>query len=168
MITDKFKNGQIGFTLIETLVSLVILTLTLIPILNLSNSINRVTESIQDNMIASGLAQEGIEIIRNMRDTNWFNNRAFDLNLGEGVVNQPYQYRVEWQSVWPGTYANTPLNISNGMYTYFPGEVSKFTRTITITKINAGELSVVSQVSWTDGRGNSRSISAEDHLFNWK
>ncbi len=159
----KFLNNQKGFTLVETLVSLVILTVALIPILNLSTSAARVSATVQDNLVASGLAQEGIEVIRAVRDTNWFNNRAFDFGLSNG------DYRVEWNStVLLSLGSNPALNLNNGQYTYSGGTPSKFSRTITITKVNAGELKVVSQINWLGRSNDAKSITAEDHLFNWR
>ena len=155
------KSG--GFTLVETLVSLVILTIALIPILNLSTSTSRVSSTIQDNLIASGLAQEGIEVVHAMRDTNWFNNRAFDYNLGDGV------YQVEWNSTTLLSLGGSPvLNLNNGLYTYSGGTPTKFSRTVTITKVNAGELKIVSQVTWLARSNDPKSIVGEGHLFNWK
>lgn len=149
--------------MVETLVSLVILTVALIPILNLSSNIERTSSTIQGNLVAAGLAQEGIEVIRAIRDTNWFNNRAFDSGLGNGV------YQIEWNSTMLLSLGDSPaLNLNNGRYTYTGGLPTQFSRTITITKINAGELKVVSQVDWQERSNNSKSITAEDHLFNWR
>lgn len=163
----KTSNGTgsltAGFTLVETLVSLVILTSALIPIMNLSEGATRASAIIQDNLIASGLVQEGIEVVRAIRDTNWFNTRAFDSGLSDGV------YQVEWNSTTLLSIAGNPvLRLNNGQYTYSGGTPTKFIRTITITKINNGELRVTSQVTWPDRSSGTRSVSAEDHLFNWK
>lgn len=157
------SKSQEGFTLVETLVSLVILAVALIPIMNLSSSISKVNSALQDSLVASGLAQEGIEVIRAIRDTNWFNNRAFDSGLSDGI------YQVEWNSTTLLSYNNNPtLNLNSGRYTYTNGTPSKFSRTIAITKINTGELKVVSTVTWIERGGINKSIGAESHLFNWK
>lgn len=159
----KILNFQAGFTLIETLVSLVILTTAIIPIINLSNSASRVASEVQDNLVASGLDQEGIEVIHAIRDTNWFNNRAFDSGLSNGT------YQMEWNSTALLSFGGNPvLNLNNGRYTYTGGTPSKFKRTVTITKINTGELKVVSQVTWIGRSNEAKSITAEDHLFNWR
>lgn len=162
-LQNKPTKKQAGFTLIETLVSLVILTVVLIPISNLSNSITRVNASLQDNLIAAGLAQEGIEVVRAIRDTNWFNNRAFDYGLNDGA------YQTEWDSTTLLSLNGNPvLKLDNGKYNYSTGTSTKFSREITITKINLGELKATSTVTWI-GRGSiNKSIDAELHLFNWK
>jgi prepilin-type N-terminal cleavage/methylation domain-containing protein len=168
----KIYNQQQGFTLVEALVSLVILTVALIPILSLATNALRVSSEIQDNLVASGLAQEGVEVIRAIRDTNWFSGNSFDTNLGSGVIGDSTTYQVEWDSIPPlQTNASPLLNILNGRYSHSTGggwAPTKFSRTVTITKINAGELRVVSQVTWQGRYNSSKSIVAEDHLFNWK
>lgn len=174
-ITNRFETkprsgyGSLcaGFTLVETLVSLVILSVALIPIINLSGGTSRASSNIQDNLIASGLAQEGIEVVRAIRDTNWFNSRAFDSGLSDGV------YQAEWDSTTLLSLGDNPvLKLDNGLYNYSTGTPSKFKRAITITKIEQGgignELKVTSTVTWFEQGGIDRSISAELHLFNWK
>jgi len=174
MITHSTKklilNSSKGFTLVETLVALVILTVALVPILTLSSSASRVSISLQDNLISSGLAQEGVEVIRAIRDTNWFNGNPFNLGLGSDTIGVSTDYRVEWNSTSNNlsSIGTQPLNLNNGRYTYSGGSITKFSRTITITKINAGELRVVSQVTWQSRYSISKSVTAESHLFNWK
>lgn len=161
--TFKYLNIETGFTLVETLVALVILTTALIPILTVSSSASRTSATIRDDLIAAGLAQEGIEIVRAIRDTNWFNGRAFDSGLTTGT------YEAEWNSTTLLSFgSNPPLNLNNGLYTYSGGVPTKFTRTITITKINAGELKIVSQINWPAQSNTIKSLSTEEHLFDWK
>ncbi len=155
------KSG--GFTLVETLVALVILTTALIPILTVSTSASRTSALIRDDLTASGLAQEGIEVVRAIRDTNWFNDRVFDFGLTAGT------YETEWNSTTLFSFDNNPpLNLNNGLYTYSGGTPTKFTRAITITKVNAGELKIVSQITWLAQSNTLKSITAEEHLFDWK
>jgi prepilin-type N-terminal cleavage/methylation domain-containing protein len=159
----KSLNSEKGFTLVETLVALVILSVALIPILNLSTDSARISSNIQDNLIASGLAQEGIEVVRAIRDTNWFGNQTFDAGLANG------SYRAEWNSTTLLDLSNNPpLLLNNGLYNYTTGTPTKFTRIVTISKVNAGELKITSQITWNVRANNTKTITAEDHLFNWK
>lgn len=160
---QKISNQEKGFTLVETLVSLVILSAVLVPVINLSSAVTRTSSTVRDNLIAAGLAQEGIEVVRAMRDTNWFSSREFDSGLNAG------SYQVQWDSSSLLSLAgNPPLNLNNGIYTYSGGTPSTFTRTINITKVNTGELKVISEVSWTERSDNTKSTIAETHLFDWK
>src|ERR1035437_5439116 len=63
------KQKNRAFTLVETLVAIAIFTVSLVAIMSvLASSITSTTYAKQ-KMVASYLAQEGIEYIRNMRDT---------------------------------------------------------------------------------------------------
>lgn len=152
-----------GFTLIEALVALVILTLAIGPALVLSSNVSSTASVIQNNLIAANLSQEGLEVVRALRDANWFNGLPFDNGLAAGI------YRIEWNAnALIDLGSNPPLKISAGLYNYSSGTDTIFKRTITITKINAAELRIISDVTWT-GRGNNfRDIKTESHLFDWK
>jgi len=154
-----------GFTLIEAMVALVLVTLAMGPVFILATSSVNVASRIEHNLIASNLAQEGIEVIRNIRDTNWLNGVDFDNNLPAGA------WRIEWDTIGGGLMAvgsNPVLKKNNGLYNYSTGTNTVFRRTITISKPNSGELILISSVAWIE-RGNiNKTVSAESHLFDWK
>ena len=56
---------QRGFTLIEAMVALVLITIAMGPVFILATSSVNVASRIEHNLIASDLAQEGIEVIAN-------------------------------------------------------------------------------------------------------
>ncbi|MDO8496612.1 MAG: prepilin-type N-terminal cleavage/methylation domain-containing protein, partial [bacterium] len=152
-----------GFTLIEALVALVILTTALGPALVLSSNISSTASVIQNNLIAANLSQEGVEVIRALRDANWHNGLSFDSGLSDGI------YRIEWNSNSLITLgSNPPLKLSTGLYNYSSGTDTLFKRTVTITKINSEELRVISDVTWTERGNRARDVRAESHLFDWK
>jgi len=159
------NNANKGFTLIEAMVALVLVTVAMGPVFILATSSVNVASRIEHNLTAANLTQEGVEVIRNIRDTNWLNGSAFDNNLSVGT------WRVEWNTAggWLATVGSNPvLKKDNGLYNYSTGTDTLFRRTITIAKPNSGELTVISSVTWTE-RGNiSRTVSAESHLFNWR
>ena len=64
-------NGA-GFTLVEILVSLSIFSIALTAIFYLLTSNLKEASLIENNFIASGLVQEGMEVVRNIRDRDWF------------------------------------------------------------------------------------------------
>ena len=157
------KLNSKGFTLIEALVSLVILTVALGPALVLSSNISSTASVIQNNLIAANLAQEGVEVIRALRDASWYNGLSFDTGLADGI------YRTDWNSnILITLGSNPPLKVSDGLYNYSSGTETMFKRTITITKINSEELRVVSDVTWTERGNRTRDVKVESHLFDWK
>lgn len=62
---------QKGQTLIETLVAAFILAMGITAALGLASYSLNATTQIKQQVIAMGLAREGVEVIKNMRDTNW-------------------------------------------------------------------------------------------------
>lgn len=163
MLIRQEKSNNTGFTLIEALVSLVLLSLAIVPALYLSTTAVSSALLIEHNLIAANLAQEGVEVIRAMRDANWFNNSVFDSGLSAGI------YRVEWNSDSLIPLGSNPfLKINNGLYNYTSGTDTIFKRTVDITKISSSELRVVSTITWTEKGNRNKNIPVESHLFNWK
>lgn len=174
----RLLSSQSGISLIEAMVALLILTVGLIPAMAIVSSSNNLSALIKNNLIAANLSQEGVEIVRGLRDANWFvspsGSVAFDYGLSDGT------YRVEWDTNIQGTPvklpqpvgANPPLKFdsSTGLYNYSTGVDTQFRRTVTISLVvntcNC-ELKVVSEVTWNE-RGRSRVVRAESHLFDWK
>jgi len=148
------------------LVSLVILTIALAPTLALTNFALHISTSLRNNLVAAGLTQEGIEVVRALRDNNWLSGKYFNEGLGDDDAIMVY--RAQWDSSsLIEDDPNMKLKLNNGVYSYSIGNDTPFSRVITITRISPQELKITSTVSWQE-RGRSRSIQAESHLFNWK
>jgi prepilin-type N-terminal cleavage/methylation domain-containing protein len=64
----KFENG---FTMIEIVIAIFILSLCLVAILSAFSVVTILTSDSADRLTGAYLAQEGMEIVRNIRDTNW-------------------------------------------------------------------------------------------------
>lgn len=159
----RFSSGQSGFTIVEAMITLVVLTVALIPALFLSTQATNAGFLIRNNLVAANLAQEGVEIIKSIRDSNWFQDLAFDANLTAGT------WRVDWNSdALIALGVNPALKVNNGLYNYSVGTDSMFKRTVTVTAVNAAELSIISEVTWTERGNRPKSIQAESHLFNWR
>lgn len=165
-----------GTTIIEALVVIIILSLGLIPSLTVILAVNSISSSIINDLVAANLAQEGIEVIRAVRDANWFSTppRLFDAGLSAGI------YRVQYNSVANGSTTfllaedgNPSLKIdANGLYNYTTGDDTNFRRRITIVKdpTLAGcncELRIISEVTWPVKK-TTRTLTVEAHLFNWR
>ena len=159
------KSHECGFTLVEALAALAVLTVGLVPIMMAAFSATGVADSLRNDMIASNLAQEGIEVVRAVRDTNWFKGLpAFDpstITMGD--------HQVVWNSTTiTAAYTNIPLKIDgNGVYNYTTGTNTIFYRKVTLTQISASEIQVISDVTWKDRKQN-RDIKIESYLFDWK
>ena len=60
-----------GFTLIELIIAILILAVATIGVYNSFSTVVIFTDGVSSRLTAAYLAQEGIEIVRNMRDNNW-------------------------------------------------------------------------------------------------
>ncbi len=168
---DRFTNVHIrsGFTLVETLVAISILLIAVVgPMSAISKSLMQMTIA-RDQMIAINLAQEGIEAVRQKRDSNV-------LEVIAGVpgaswmsgLNQP-RYKVDLGAVIFCGASCSPLMIDagTGLYGQALGAVSTpFSREISITGGGTIERKITSTVGWTRG-GVLRKVVVSEAIFNW-
>ncbi|MBI5753598.1 prepilin-type N-terminal cleavage/methylation domain-containing protein [Candidatus Peregrinibacteria bacterium] len=73
----KITKDVRGFTLTEVMIGMMILT---VAIVSASNLLTGIIDSNRNNlttMQAYYLSQEGLEMVRNIRDTNWLHNRGW-------------------------------------------------------------------------------------------
>ena len=76
-------NAQLGQTLIETLVAIFILVMGVTAAVGLAIYAFNSSSSITKQIIATGLAREGVEAVKNMRDANW---------LKDALITTCYDY----------------------------------------------------------------------------
>jgi len=155
------------------LVALTILSVAIVPAYALSTSSVDIAFSIRNNMTAANLAQEGVEVIRAMRDANWFNSLPHDT----GLTGCATGCRVQWNSTAVIPIGSNPvLSIQNDTGVYFYPVIPRFSipsifrRVITITSdtsLPSKKIKIESEVTWTE-RGRDKSIKVESHLFDWK
>lgn len=157
------KNNKNGFTLIETIVAVGIITVGLVSALTLITNSLFYVSSIGDRLIAANLTAEGLEVARNIRDNNWL----ADLSWNNGLSNGDYQ--ASYNSTTLSSYGGNPLLFDSaiGLYNYSSGASTPYVRKISISNPSNYEIRVISTVTW-QRRGMTYSTSAESHLFNWK
>jgi prepilin-type N-terminal cleavage/methylation domain-containing protein len=68
-LQSKNHDRQQGFTLLETMISMVVLTIGLVALLGVVGMAMTATQTSQEDMIAKKLAQEAVESIYTARDT---------------------------------------------------------------------------------------------------
>ncbi len=160
----KISERNAGFSLMEVIVSVFLISVGLIGALTLINYTVDSASISSSRLVAANLAQEGIEIVRNLRDSNleWSSWYA-------SVVNGDYQ--VQYNSLALAPFADTELllDTNSGLYAYDAGASTPyhFKRKITLQIISAVEVKVVSEVTWTE-KGGLRTVTVEDRFWNWK
>lgn len=162
-------QNQDGFSLVESLVSILLLSMAFTAVTGLFVVNISSASVVRNNFIAGALAQEGIELARNLRDSDWHAGRAFGSFGDAGGAVADGLYRVQWNSVQLLSWANVPLkrDASSGLFSYDTGEDTIFKREITVTTVSAVEKRVVVRVAW-NYKTFPKEIVAEEHLFNWK
>ena len=140
-----FKKTNKAFTLVETLVAISIFTVSLLGFMSiLASSISDISYAKQ-KILASYLAQEGIEYARNLRDSD--------------VISSTISPQDGW-----ATFRNRSSDISFGDLSDYPN----FSRTITKEQVTgtSDEVKITSDVKWTQGSGD-RHIIFSENLYNW-
>ncbi len=176
MMKKNIKLNK-AFTLVETLVAISIFSMSLLGLMSILASGITSTTYAKQKTVASYLAQEGIEYVRNMRDTSvlysatgqigWdsFKTKLSSCVLGNecGFVKPVVPFNVSLCTA----LNQCKLYVNNGGYdTVSSGTNSGFVRKVWMTTINADEVRIFSKVSWTQGSGNYDTTFSED-LFNW-
>lgn len=166
-----------SFTLLELVTSIFIIMLALGAIYFLLRQIIVASSFLPNQLTAIYLAQEGIEVVRNIRDTNWIEGEDWKNGLQgyssdeEGCeINDGAQLSYNSQSL-EAYDKDTPLYIYNGFYTQTPlGEKTSFKRRIVInskTDSDGNEyLEVICYVCWKE-RGRTHQVKLIENLYGW-
>lgn len=155
----NMKNS--GFTLIESLVAITIVTIAISGTMVTASSAVIVADISRDQLIASYLAQEGIEYVRWMRD-NYY-------------LSAYYSGTHDTKNAFAGFVGAIPAGCSNVAgcdikdLPYFEPKASfpNFARTIQATAVSPNEEKIVSKVSWSS-HGTTYSVTIVDHLTPWQ
>jgi len=169
MKKNKIKKA---FTLIETIVAVSLLASGILVLYgSAARLIYWATEN-STHFTASYLAQEGIEIVRNIRDSNWVEDDeisgSIPWNDGLGAGTYYAQYDdAELTAAAEGDIPNLEVN-DNGRYGYetlgLPGpgiDTSNYKRVIEINT-QTDILEIICTVSWGES-----SVEIEENLYNW-
>jgi type II secretory pathway pseudopilin PulG len=81
----KNQNQKPAFTLVETILAISIIGMIIVTVAQLTQSSVAMGRSAMNQFVALHLAEEGLEIVRNKRDSNWLQNKAWRNGLADGV-----------------------------------------------------------------------------------
>lgn len=152
--------------MLEVIVALSIVTVGMLGVASLV-TMNIQAQTVNRNrLIASMLAQEGLELVRNIRDTNWLDGSAWHDSL-IGTFTIDYDGTID-DLVNDISDPGARLNIdASGFYTHAAGDTTPFRRLISVTDIDMESFAASSTVQWTDNKG-THSYVAETLFYNWK
>ncbi len=172
----RAMTGKSGQVLVETMVALSMVVIGLLGLLSLLTSSIGLSKVVSDQYVAAYLAAEGIEVVKNIEDSNVANGDPYNLGLNPGSYQVDYNSTISTikpfdLSAYLQFDANNPSGVKR--YTYSPQGISPtptpFQRKVDISLASGGyELIVRSTVSWVGRGGSSQSITVEDHFFGWR
>lgn len=146
----KYNKIKRGFSLVEVLISLLVLSFGISGVLFLMTANTKNSINAKNQIIASELAQEGIELIRNLKD-----NEDAALNA-LNAAGSPYNDRsIDIGSSALNNGGDKRLYLNGGFYTHANGVGSiptKFYRMLYLTVTGVApltrEIEVTSYVTW--------------------
>src|SRR5690348_18434680 len=166
------RSDRRGQSITEAMLAISMLTvgfLGITALLSRSYFLSRVTA---DQLTATYLASEGIEIAKNMIDHDIYNGVPWDTTFGGGGdFHLDYTACTNGAPCPPAGSAGTgpvlDLDPATHLYSYSGSIATKFTRLIRITVPSGHEIQVNSIVTWSTGLFTAQSINLEDHFYNW-
>jgi Tfp pilus assembly protein PilV len=138
-----FKNflHKKGFIAIEALLAVSVLVMFFVAFIGVAVFNRQSYENSSDRATAITLAEEGVEAVRNIRDSDFTL-----LSSGSyGLIEQNNKWGLS------GSFDVT----------------GKFTRRIEISSVSADKLKVTVSVDWNE-MGNKKNFSLVSYLTNWK
>ncbi|MFA5248010.1 MAG: prepilin-type N-terminal cleavage/methylation domain-containing protein [Patescibacteria group bacterium] len=172
----KNLKFQQGFTIMEVLAVIFIISFGLLGVMSLVNQNVQVGYINHNNIIASQLCQESLELCRNIRDNNWLagNNWKTGINSATNII-QDGTYAIDYMGITNVTNINDPLAKlyidSNSFYRHLvtPGTAitTAFSRTITVKTETAASTTLECAVQWQTGQ-NIHHFITQTVLYDWR
>jgi len=194
----KAKNYKLkaaaGFTLVEVLIALAIFSIAITGVITVAAQGGTNISVARDKITATYLADEGIELMRAMRDTavvdagvgfediGWaaFTSSSYaslctvsscdiDSTDYSGSSSIPFPNSSNVIGCAPtGGFCPLKYNPTSGYYSAVApaGLPSLFSRAIIISVISADEVKVTSTVHWKEGTV-VQSVTQSENLYNW-
>lgn len=159
-----------GFTLLELMAGAFVLMVGVAGVVGLISRFMSYDLYLTPKMKAIYLSQEGIEIVRNMRDSNWVNDRDWDYELmccSENSCLCEADYETDHGSEdWSEITTLKTLKVQgSGLYSYDPaGDDTKFKRTIELTH-QGSSMDVCVTTQW--GLGANENFKVCGKLHDW-
>lgn len=175
-------RAQQGFTLIETLVAVLLLTTAIAGPLTIASRGLLASTVARDQVIAFYLAQDAIEHIRFLRDTNKLSSAEW-LNTLTPCVSADGSATCYFDSLstnpssptaCSGTCEVMRFDSTNGYYNYNSSNTltpQRFIRTVSIKTpvgTNNSEAAISVTMSWESSNGATRTVTVRENIVDWQ
>lgn len=166
-----------GFTLIETLVAISLLTIAIVAPMSLTAQSLSSAYYARDQVTAFYLAQEAIEALRSVRDSNILRvSQGTSANLLDNFQDtngNPFTIDTRTNAMAACGGTCPPLETDGTFYGYGGGAQgwtnTNFTRTVTAQFIpgTTNEVKITVRVDWISGGFQARTFQISDNLYRW-
>ncbi len=169
----KIIKNKEGSLIIESMVAAALVVVGLLGMFQLIYRSSNVDNSVIDKFQATYLAAEGIEVVKNVIDTNIANSLPWNYNLTDGTYDD-----VSFDNLTiNGSYGASTISLDRtegvfeGQNSIFqsanPVTATIFSRSVGVSSNGGSEIDVSSTVSWVE-EGNPKSVVLEDRFYNWR
>jgi len=197
-IFEKIKTKIKGMSLMETILAVGLVMSVIIGSLTIGIYTTRIGRGSQKRLVAMNLAREPIEVLRNQRDTNWYEEEAWNADFTacasptwcsftfvydrQGTIGDVSDDNWSWlkkiESDPETCGEGCILKIDNGegfsgdqgfgFYNNSFGEDASFYRAIQFKNSTANSVDVVSKVVWKEGGEVKGEVILEETLTDWR
>ncbi len=163
-LNGKAPRPLTGFTLIEIMVAIAVMSIGVVGVYSLVSTVAKASAINSDRFIASELAREGMEIVRNIRDRNWlrWDNWDSDLDACDNGCE------IDYNDDAPQPFSDRYLLIDiDGFYNYQSGKASRFKRKVTIIA-QPQVLNIEVEIIWRSFDDAEKIYENEEKLYDWR
>lgn len=159
-----YRRHTRAFALVETLVAIAILVVGIVGPMSIAARSLQTAFYAREEMMATYLAQEGLEIVRRHRDSFVLENSTLNTHdwlpsISSNTCTAPNGCGVDWngdlstaRSCSSAANCRLYFDENSGLYSYESGTLSPFTRTIWISGVDSSRrVAVWVEVSWESG-----------------
>ena len=158
--------------MIESIIAASLVVVGILGIMSLLINSAHTSASVNNRLVAVYLASEGIEVVKNILDTEYVQHKGFAQDFNAGTT-----YSLSYDSTQPSSASGTSTPVLVTPEHIFCDAVDNscsggtgtiFKRAVYIsTSSNSTVLDVKSTVSWTEN-GVPRTFTLEDKFTNWR
>jgi hypothetical protein len=156
-------NKTEGQIIVESIIALAVITVGFLSLIALMSNAIGLSKVNSEYYIATYLAAEGIEVVKNIIDNNAIAQNPWNKGL---TTNGTYEVEYNSLSLLPNQNRFLNFDPNSKIYSYSNGQPTRFKRVIEIKNINANHIKVKSTVSWVSRGGAQFQVDLEDHFYN--
>lgn len=150
------------------LVAVAIIAIGTLGVFSAAAKYSQQTQRERDNLVAVYLCQEGIEIVKNIRDTNWVESAS---SWKDGLTSCSSGCEADFEDTSLAAWSSEDflyIEGATGLYKYIVSPVSSdvktsYARKIAITEVGDDELDIQVDVYW-----GANTMTVKQNIYNWR